>query len=110
VYYPGYEGLDWLDALTVPTVPWAVVGGMAWKDDMDSYTEWLPLTPSDTADLVRFTDAILVGGAGDVAAVMQNNRAVTLTGLPAGAWVPIKARRINATGTTATALVALYQD
>jgi hypothetical protein len=95
---------------SLPTVPWAVVGGMAWKDDMDSYTEWLPLTPSDTADLVRFTDAILVGGAGDVAAVMQNNRAVTLTGLPAGAWVPIKARRINATGTTATSLVALYQD
>jgi hypothetical protein len=94
----------------LPTVPWAVVGGMAWKDDMDSYTEWLPITTSDTVDLARFTDGILVGGAGDVAAVMQNNRAVTLTGLPAGAWVPIKARRINATGTTATSLVALYQD
>jgi hypothetical protein len=93
----------------LPTVPWAVVGGMALKDDMDSYTEWLPITTSDTADLARLTDGILVGGAGDVAAVMQNNRAVTLTGLPAGAWVPIKARRINATGTTATSLVALYQ-
>lgn len=93
-----------------PPVPWAVVGGMAWKTDMDSYNEWVTITPSDTLDLTSGpTAGVLVGGGGDVAAVMQNNRAVTLTGLPAGAWVPIKAKRINATGTTATNLVALYQ-
>jgi hypothetical protein len=78
---------------------------------MDSYNTWIAITTSDTVDLASgLTDAVLVGGAGDVAAVMQNNRSVTLTGLPAGAWVPIKARRINATGTTATALVALYKS
>jgi hypothetical protein len=77
---------------------------------MDSYNEWVTITPSDTVDLGSGpTAGVLVGGAGDVAAVMTNNRAVTLTGLPAGAWVPIKAKRINATGTTATNLVALYQ-
>jgi hypothetical protein len=76
---------------------------------MDSYNTWRAITTSDTVDLAHgLTDAVLVGGAGDVAAVMQNNQVVTLAGLPAGAWIPIKARRINATGTTATNLTALY--
>jgi hypothetical protein len=77
---------------------------------MDSYNDWVAITPSDTIDLASgLTAAVLVGTTGNVAAVMENNRVVIFTGLPAGAWMPIKARRINATGTTATALVALYQ-
>jgi hypothetical protein len=76
---------------------------------MDSYNRYVALTPSDTVDLAELTDAIWIGGAGNVVAVQQNNQAVTLTGLPAGAWVPVKARRVNATNTTATALVALYK-
>jgi len=93
---------------SLPPIPWAVVSGF-WSKHMDSYTEWIPITASDTVDIASgLTHAVLVGGAGDVTAVMQNNRAVTITGLPAGAWVPIRARRINATGTTATGLVALY--
>lgn len=72
------------------------------------YNLWRAITPSDTVDLPTLTDAILVGVAGNVAAVMENNQVAVLA-LPAG-WVPIAARRINATGTTATGLVALNQD
>src|SRR4030095_15904336 len=94
----------------VPPIPWAVVGGMAWSDHMDSYNVWTQITPSNAVDLGEVTDGILVGGAGDSAAVMQNGAVVTLKNMPGGAWVPIAARRINATGTTATDLVALYQQ
>jgi trimeric autotransporter adhesin len=98
---------------TLPIIPWAVVGGMApWSNDMDAYNLFEPITPHDSADINvdgELTDAILVGGAGDIAAVMSNKQVVVLKGLPAGAWVPVACRRINATGTTATNLVALYQ-
>ena len=77
---------------------------------MASFSLWGVITPSDTVDLPRVTNAILVGTAGNVAAVMQNNVPVTLTGVTAGTVLPIAARRVNAAGTTATNLVALYQN
>jgi hypothetical protein len=69
---------------------------------------WRPITTSDTVDFPEgLTAAVWVGGAGNVAAVMQNGVVGTFTGVTAGAVLPIAARRINATGTTATNLVAL---
>jgi hypothetical protein len=87
----------------------ALCAPFLWLEDVDmpKYNLWTPITPSDTADLLRVTDGIWVGGAGNVAAVMQNNTVPTTLVVPAGAWLPIVARRINATGTTATGLVAL---
>lgn len=72
------------------------------------YNDAAAITTSNTVDLPRLTDAINVGGAGTVAAVLQNNQVVTLTAV-AGAVLPLRVKRINATGTTATGLVALYQ-
>jgi hypothetical protein len=86
--------------------PAGVPGWVLGEDEAMKYTIWKAITPSDTVDLPMLTDAVLVGGGGDVAAVMENKQVAVLT-LPAGAWVPIAARRINATGTTATGLVAL---
>lgn len=63
---------------------------------------------SITVDLGRLTDAIYVGGAGTVNAVLQNNRAVSVTAA-AGTLLPLRVRRVNATGTAATLLLALYQ-
>lgn len=76
---------------------------------IDSYNEYGTVTPSDTVDLPKLTDAIWVGGTGAVAAVAQNGQVVLITAVPAGELLPIKAKRINATGTSATAIVALYQ-
>jgi len=74
------------------------------------FNQWRPITPSDTVDLPQLTHALWVGGAGNVAAVMQNGlMPVVLTAVPAGSWLPLAATRINATGTTATGIVALYQ-
>ena len=75
---------------------------------------WDPITPSDTVDLPRYsgngylTVALWVGGLGNVAAVMQNGTVVTFLAVPAGTWLPLAARRVNATNTTATGIVALY--
>jgi hypothetical protein len=76
---------------------------------VQSYTDWRPITPSDTVDLPKLTRAIYVGGAGDVAAVLSNgDMPGAFKAVPVG-WLPITVRRINATGTTATNLMALYQ-
>jgi hypothetical protein len=92
-----------------PGVPWwvQIQGG----DILDSYNVWEPITPSDTVNLPRGnTGGVWVGTGGDVAAVMGNNvMPVVLAAVPTGAWLPIAAKRINATGTTATGLVALYE-
>jgi hypothetical protein len=77
---------------------------------IQSYNHWRPVTPSDTVDLDRVTQAIWVGGAGDVAAVRPDNLMPgVIAAVPAGSWLPLATRRINATGTTATAILALYQ-
>lgn len=73
------------------------------------------IAPDDTADLSRWTvnqqltDAIYVGGAGDVSAVAQNGLAVIWKNVPAGTTLPFAARRVNATSTTALNLVACYK-
>lgn len=79
-----------------------------------AYDLFLAVTPSDTVDLSPFTqktkltDGVYVGVAGDVAVVEQNGTAVVFTAVPAGKTLTVQARRINATGTTATNLVALF--
>ena len=78
------------------------------------YNRWIAITKSDTVDLApfsadgRLTDAVLVGGAGVVAAVDALGIAVSLTAV-AGEILPIAVRRVNDTNTTATAMTALYQ-
>lgn len=78
------------------------------------YSVAAAITPSDTIDisvgppLPTVTDAIWVGGAGIVAAVLQNGAVVNFTCV-AGSLLPIKARRVNSTTTSATLMVALYQ-
>jgi hypothetical protein len=77
------------------------------------YNNATAIVPSDTVDHLNIPtselmDAIAVGGAGTLAAVMQDGRVVTFT-CTAGQLLPIRCRRVNATGTSATALVALYQ-
>jgi len=76
---------------------------------IDPYNVWVAVTPSDSVDLPALTEAIWAGGAGVIAAVEQDGGVVNFTCV-AGTLVPIKARRINSTNTTATALVALYRQ
>jgi hypothetical protein len=51
---------------------------------------------------------LYVGGAGNLVAVGLDDVAVTFTAVAAGTVLPITAKRVNSTSTTATAIVALY--
>lgn len=76
--------------------------------NIDGYSRAVAITPSDATN---FTDgachAIYVGGAGAVVAIV-NGTAITFSGAAAGSVIEIRATRVNATGTVATGLVALY--
>lgn len=66
------------------------------------------VTPSDSDDLAYGCRSLFVGGSGDVAVVFPNGEPVMFTGVLAGTVLPVQARRVNATGTTAANIVALF--
>jgi hypothetical protein len=76
--------------------------------NLDGYSRAVAIVPSD---VTNFTDgachAIYVGGAGNITAVV-NGTAVLFAGALVGSVLEIRATRVNATGTAATNLVALY--
>lgn len=65
------------------------------------------ITPDDAAPLNEVTRAIYVGGAGDLALEMADGAVLSFTGLTAGSWLPLRARAVYASGTTATGLIGL---
>lgn len=72
------------------------------------YNVWDAITKSDTVNFTRgLCDAIYVGGAGIVVAVQEDGTAVNFTAV-AGEILPIAAKRVNSTTTTATLMVALF--
>jgi hypothetical protein len=71
------------------------------------YNKAEPVTPSDTVNLARPTDALLIGSSGVVQAVFENGAVVPLT-VTGPLVLPVRVARVNATSTTATGLVALY--
>ena len=68
------------------------------------------VTPSDTVDLTSYAKALYVGAAGNVRVLTvggEDADAVTFANHPVG-WLPVQVRRVLATGTTATQIVAAF--
>ncbi len=66
------------------------------------------VTPSDSVDMTRTSRCLWVGGGGNIAIVLAGSgEVVTLTNVPSGSMLPIRATRVNLTNTTATSIVAL---
>lgn len=65
------------------------------------------VVPSNTTVLNNVTRAIYVGTAGDLKVELLSGVQVTFVGAPAGAMLPIRARKVL-TGTTAGALLGLW--
>ena len=66
------------------------------------------VTPSDAADLAMPAKALYIGGSGNVVGIPEDSAAsVTFTGVVAGSVLPVRFKRVLATGTTATGLVGL---
>lgn len=67
------------------------------------------ITPNDGADLAFTARALYVGVGGDIAAVLKGDAAsVVFKSVPQGSLLPACIKRVLATGTTASNLVALW--
>lgn len=85
------------------------------------YTRAIAIAKSDTvnfdgstdatnpATAIVAADAIWVGGAGIVVLVLADHSLVNFTCV-AGQLLPVRAIRVNSTNTTATLMVALYEN
>lgn len=65
------------------------------------------VTPSDSQPLAAVSRALYVGGSGALAVEMLSGATVTLAEAQAGMIYPLRVRRVLATGTTASGIVAL---
>lgn len=65
------------------------------------------IIPDDTTDLPEACRALNVAGAGTIALVTVDGSTATVF-VAAGIAFPVRARRILATGTTATSIVAMW--
>lgn len=66
------------------------------------------VTPHDTNELAQVSRGLYVGGAGSVALVTRKGTALTFVGVAAGTVLPVRAREVKSTGTTATGIIALH--
>jgi hypothetical protein len=67
------------------------------------------VTPNDGADLGATARALFIGVGGDVAAILKGDAtSVVFKNVPQGTVLPVSAKRVLATGTTATNIVALW--
>ena len=64
------------------------------------------VTPNDAVDLPNFSRALYVGGGGDIRVTTVGGDTVTLSA--ATGFLPLCVARVHATGTSATAIVALW--
>jgi hypothetical protein len=73
------------------------------------------VTPSDSANIPVVTGGtsnngcvLYVGGAGSIKVTTVGGDDVTFVGIVAGSFVPVQVRKVWATGTSATNIVALW--
>lgn len=79
------------------------------NDPLYSGQQGYTITPSDSAGLSVVTRAIYIGGSGNISLILAYDSApVTLNGVVAGSILPLRVKRVMATNTTATNLVAIY--
>lgn len=71
-------------------------------------TDAASVTPNDSADLSTHARGLWVGGAGNVKIDTLDGTTVTVVGAAAGSVVPIGAKRVYSTDTTATSILALF--
>ena len=64
--------------------------------------------PSDVAALPIASKRLWVGGAGNVSIVTTGGVSVVYSAVPAGSYLRVRAAQVNATGTTATNIIAEY--
>lgn len=79
------------------------------RTDSSSAAGLYAVTPNDVNVLTPLPRALYVGVAGNVAVVAEDNTAsVVFVAVAAGQILPVRAKRVLSTGTTASSIVAMY--
>ena len=65
------------------------------------------VTPNDTNELEYVAKALFIGTGGTLSLIAQEDTAAVSLTVGAGQIVPVRAKIVRATGTTATGIVAL---
>lgn len=65
------------------------------------------IVPNDGTDLSEVTRALYVGVGGTLAITLKSGVELALQGIAAGTLLPLRVRRVKATGTSASAIVGL---
>lgn len=66
------------------------------------------IVPNDSNDLPHVTRAIYIGAAGRISAQLASGATIDLEAVPGGTVLPLRVRKILASGTTAGGLVGLW--
>ena len=66
------------------------------------------VTPSDSDDLAQTSRSLYIGTAGNISVVAKDGTDVIYANVPAGTILPVRATRVNSTGTTAGSIVSMY--
>lgn len=67
------------------------------------------ITPNDSTDIdPKPCRAVYIGGAGNISLIPEGGSEAVTFAVIAGQVLPVRAKRIMATNTTATGIVALY--
>lgn len=65
------------------------------------------VTPSDSTDLTQVPRALYIGSSGNLNVDMMDGTTVLFSSVPNGIF-PVRVKRVRATSTTASNIVALY--
>jgi hypothetical protein len=69
-------------------------------------TEMFAVVPSDTVNFTKRARRLFIGGAGNLSVVDGKGNTVAIAAYPASSYLDAEILRVNATGTTATGIVA----
>lgn len=68
----------------------------------------IAVVPNDSTDLAKNTRALYVGASGDVSVDFPDGGTVVFYGVVGGTILPIRVKRVRATGTTAVNINAMF--
>lgn len=63
------------------------------------------ITPSDSTNFTYIARGVYVGTGGNVVVVFMDDTSATFANVPSGAVLPVMAKRVNSTSTTASNLI-----
>jgi hypothetical protein len=75
---------------------------------IESASQAVAVTPSDAVNLPDPAACLYVGTKGDVSVTTLDGGTVVYKAFPGGSYLFQRCRRVNATGTTATDILAIY--